>query len=241
MIKKWINTIQCMDAIKGLNSLPDDSADLILADPPYGISRKLNCKGKRIGTTAKLDFEFGVWDKFNKDWIDVGIKKTNGWFMSFCAKKDIGIYWDILEKNDFKAIDVVVWQKPDPIPLNAKSRFLNAWEAMVVGKKNGADWNSSYQHNILKYQAPKNGDRVHPTQKPIGLIKELILLTTKPGNIVLDPFIGSGTTAVACLETKRKFIGFEISDEYCNLARKRTEDFMQKKGNNSTLDSFMEN
>ncbi len=240
MLEKWLNTIQCIDALEGMNKLPNNSVDLVLSDPPYGISRTLNCKGKRIGTTAKLNFEFGEWDKFNKEWITLGIMKTRGWFMSFCAKKDIGIYWDALEKNGFKAIDVVVWQKPDPVPLNAKSRFLNAWEAIVVGKKSSAHWGSTYKHNILKYQAPKNGDRVHPTQKPLGLIKELIELTTKPGDIVLDPFIGSGTTAIACKQLRRSYIGFEISPVYFEMAQKRIEKIFKLSDKNTTLGSFLE-
>jgi site-specific DNA-methyltransferase (adenine-specific) len=68
---------------------------------------------------------------------------------------------------------------------------------------------------------------VHKTQKPLGLIKELISLTTKKGDLVLDPFMGSGTTAVACKELGRDFIGFEISDEYCNHAEKRIKSTVQ--------------
>ena len=223
MIKKWLDTIQCMDCVKGLEEIPDRSVDLILADPPYGISRKLHCKGQRLGSTAKLDFDFGEWDKFNKKWFAIAIKKTRGWIISFCAKKDIGFYWNILERNGFVAIDALVWQKPDPLPLNAKSRFLNAWEAIVVGKRPGAYWGSNYFHNILNYQAPKNKERIHPTQKPLELIIKLIELTTKKGSIVLDPFMGSGTTAVACKTLRRHYIGFEISEKYCELARKRID------------------
>jgi DNA modification methylase len=213
-MNNWINTIQNIDCLDGFKKIPDKSIGLIITDPPYGISRDLNCKNQRLGTTAKLNFNFGDWDQFNKKWFDVAIKKTHGWIITFCAKKDIGFYWDILEKNDFKAIDAMVWQKPDPVPLNAKSKFLNAWEAMVVGKRAGAHFNSKYQHNIFKYQAPKGKSRIHETQKPVKLIEELIILTTKKGDLVLDPFMGSGTTAVACINSDRKYIGFEIDKKY---------------------------
>jgi DNA modification methylase len=223
IIKTWLNTIQCVDCIEGLKKLPDNSIDLLIADPPYGISKKLNCKGKRLGTTAKLDFEFGEWDKFNKKWLEIAIPKIKGWFISFCAKKDLGVYWNALEHDGFIAVDAIVWQKPDPLPLNAKSRFLNAWEVAVVGKMPGATWNSNYEHNIFKFQAPKGKDRIHPTQKPLELMKKLIELTTDKGDLVIDPFMGSGTTAVACKLLKRNFIGFEIDKEYCKLATKRIE------------------
>jgi site-specific DNA-methyltransferase (adenine-specific)/modification methylase len=216
-----LNKIICGDAIEELKKLPDNSVSLVLTDPPYGISRDLNCKNKRLGTTAKLNFDFGEWDRLNNEWIELAIKKTSGWFISFCAKKDVGVFWDALEKNGFIAIDALVWQKPDPVPLNAKSRFLNAWEVAVLGKRPGSVWNSNYEHNILKYQAPKSNNRMHPTQKPLELIKKLVLLTTKKGDLVLDPFMGSGTTAVACKELGREYIGFEISKDYCELANRR--------------------
>jgi len=221
IIKKWSNTIQLMDCMEGMKKLPNNSVDLIITDPPYGISRELNCKNQKLGTTAKINFNFGEWDKFNEDWFDVAVNKTKGWIISFCAKKDIGFYWDILEKNNFKAVDAIVWQKPDPIPLNGKSKMLNAWEAAIIGKKAGAHFAGRCQHNIFKYQAPKGKNRIHPTQKPVNLIKDLILLTTKGGDLILDPFSGSGTTAVACIETKRSYIGFEIDKNYYEASLKR--------------------
>jgi len=221
MLKEWLNTIQNIDCLKGLAKLPDNSIDLILTDPPYGISRELNCKDQRLGTTAKLNFDFGKWDKFNKEWFDIAINKTKGWIISFCAKKDVGFYWDILERNNFKAIDVIVWQKPDPIPLNGKSKLLNAWESAIIGKKSGAYFSGRCEHNIFKYQAPKGDNRIHPTQKPVGLMEKLILLTTKKGDTVMDPFMGSGTTAVACVNTGRNYLGFEIDKKYYSESLKR--------------------
>lgn len=224
MLKKIINTIQNIDCLDGFKQIPDESIDLILTDPPYGISRELNCKNKRLGTTARLDFNFGKWDQFNEAWFNIAVKKTKGWIISFCAKKDIGFYWNILEKNGFKAIDVIVWQKPDPVPLNGKTKLLNAWEAAIIGKRPGAYFTGKCKHNIFKYQAPKGKDRIHRTQKPLGLMEELILLTTKKDDLVLDPFLGSGTTAVACIKTGRNYIGFEINKKYYKQSLKRIKD-----------------
>jgi DNA modification methylase len=217
----WVNTIQNLDCIIGMQSLPDNSVDLIITDPPYGISKELNCKGKRLGSTAKLDFNFGVWDKLDQEWFGVALQKTRGWMITFCAKRNVGFFIEELEQKGFIAVDVLVWQKPDPVPLNAKSRFLNAWEAIVVGKKPGSVWNSTYEHNIIKVQAPKGKSRVHPTQKPVALIKKLIELTTNERALVLDPFMGSGTTAIAAIESKRNYIGFELSREYWKQSLER--------------------
>lgn len=221
MLDDWIDTIQCVDCIKGFEGIPNKGVHLVIADPPYGISRKLNCENQRLGRTAKLNFNFGKWDEASTEWFRIAVQKTKGWIITFCAKKDIGIYWDILEESKFVAIDALAWVKPDPLPLNAKSRFLNAWEALVVGKRSGAYWGSEYFTSVLQFQAPKGRNRIHPTQKPLGLIKELVRLTTREGDVVLDPFMGSGTTVIACKVLNRHFIGFEISAEYCELAKQR--------------------
>lgn len=221
--EEWVDSIQCINCLEGIRQLPDKSIDLIIADPPYGISRKLNCEGERLGRSAKLNFNFGEWDEFNKEWFELSVKKTKGWVITFCAKKDIGVFWDILEENKFVAIDALAWVKPDPLPLNAKSRFLNSWEALVVGKRSGAYWGSNYFTSVIQFQSPKGKSRIHPTQKPIGLIKELVRLTTREGDIVLDPFMGSGTTGVVCKTLGRHYIGFEISEEYCALAKERIQ------------------
>lgn len=225
--KIHLNSIYNSDGITGLDKIPNNSIDLLLTDPPYKISQQLNCKGKRLGSTAKLDFDFGEWDERDDgkfiNWVDEALPKVKGWAIVFCAKQNIGDYWKFFEKHNFKAIDTLVWQKPDPLPLNGKTKFLNAWESAIIGKKNGAYFGGYCTHNIFKYQAPKGKNRIHPTQKPLGLIKELIELTTKRSGIVLDPFMGSGTTAIACTHLGRHFVGFEIDKKYCTTARKIVE------------------
>ncbi len=233
MLKKHgdlvLNRIYNSDGVKGLDKIPDSSIDLLITDPPYGISQKLNCKGQKLGTTAKLDFDYGKWDQSWQDneqfikWADVALKKVKGWAIIFCAKQDISKYWSYFEKHGFKAIDVIVWQKPDPIPLNGKSKLLNAWESAIIGKKNSAFFGGYCTHNIFKYQAPKGKSRVHPTQKPLGLFKELIELTTQENAIVLDIFMGSGTTGIACKQLNRNYIGFETNKKYCMDAKKSIE------------------
>lgn len=227
--KITLNRIYNSDGVAGLDRIPDDSIDLLLTDPPYRISRKLNCKGQKLGRTAKLDFEYGKWDEKNEsvdhiEWIDGALKKVRGWAIIFCAKQDISYYWKYFEKYDFKAIDVIVWQKPDPLPLNGKTKMLNAWEGAIIGKRDSAFFGGFCTHNIFKYQAPKGKNRMHPTQKPLGLFRELINLTTRKYDTVLDIFMGSGTTAVACTQLDRNFIGFETEKEYCVNARKRIKD-----------------
>ena len=232
VLDSLLNKIHNIDCMKGMKAIPDSSIQLLIADPPYGISKTLNCKGQKLGSTAKIDFDFGDWDTDNgqnfTEWCKEGLKKTSGWAIIFCAKKDIGVYWNHMEKLHFKAIDSIVWQKPDPIPLNGKSKLLNAWESAVIGKRGGAYFGGYCTHNIFKYQAPKGKTRIHPTQKPLDLIAKLIELTTRENDIVFDPFIGSGTTAIACKKLNRQFIGFDNNLEYCNMAKKRLTSFKKQ-------------
>ncbi len=224
-----LNKIHKIDCMDGFKKIPNNSIHLLIADPPYGISKTLNCKGQKLGSTAKLDFDFGDWDADKgqnfTEWCKEGLKKTSGWAIIFCAKRDIGKYWEHMEKMNFKAIDSIVWQKPDPIPLNGKSKLLNAWESAVIGKRDGAYFGGYCTHNIFKYQAPKGKTRIHPTQKPLELIAKLIELTTRKGDIILDPFMGSGTTALACKKLNRQFIGFDNNASYCKMAKKRLAAF----------------
>lgn len=211
---QYTNRLLFGDCMTELDKIHDNSCSLLLTDVPYGINKTLNCKGERLGTTAKLDFEFGNWDSVSFDWCEKALKKTKGWVIIFCAKRNIGDYWDILEKNGFIGVDSLVWQKPDPLPLNGKTKFLNAWESAVIGKRNGAVFNGYCTHNIFKYQAPKGKDRFHPTQKPLKLFQELIRLTTNKDDVVLDPFAGIGTTALACLNESRNYICIEKEQKY---------------------------
>ena len=219
------NQIHNCDGISGMDRIPNKSVNLLITDPPYNISQRLNCKGQRLGTTAKLDFDFGEWDNDNQlepnKWVGKALSKVGGWAIIFCAKRDIGTYWDALRNDGFRAVDAIVWKKPDPVPLNGKTKMLNAWETAVIGKRDGAYFGGYCTHNIFTYQAPKGKTRIHPTQKPLGLITELISLTTRAGDIVLDPFMGSGTTAVACVRLGRRYVGFEIDREYCMKAEAR--------------------
>ena len=87
-----INKIHRIDCVEGIKKIPDNSVHLLITDPPYGISRKLNCKGQQLGSTAKLDFEFGKWDKMDVKWVPEALNKTSGWAIIFCSQKDIGVY-----------------------------------------------------------------------------------------------------------------------------------------------------
>jgi len=123
---------------------------------------------------------------------------------------------DLMEKHKFKQIRFIEWIKTNPQPLNSKTNYLtNCREMALLGVKGGKPtFNSSYDNAIYQYPIQGGKNRFHPTQKSLPLFEELIRKHTEEGDIVLDTFLGSGTTAIASKNTKRIFMGCEVSKEY---------------------------
>ena len=155
---------------------------------------------------------FGEWDTEldPRTWLEVVLPKISGWFVSFCAHTQIGEYQGILLEHKFSAVGTMVWQKTNPVPFNARYKPVNAWEAIVVGKRPGTKFNADgVVHNVFKHKSPSPQKRIHPTQKPVGLLREFVSLFSSPGDTVFDPFAGSGSTIVAAVELQRVALGCE--------------------------------
>lgn len=219
------------DGIAGAASLADKSVDLLLTDPPYSISNAYTCEKqipRRLRTNGG-DFimpkgDFGTWDRdFNpKSWTDVIVPKVRGWAVIFCAQAQIGEYVEILKSHGFNAVGTIVWHKTNPVPFNTRFKPVNAWEAGVIGKRPGTKFHGrGTVHNVFTYKSPSPQNRIHPTQKPLGLFRELTQLFSQPGDLILDPFAGSATTACAALELRRKVIAFESDERHYMAACER--------------------
>jgi DNA modification methylase len=206
------------DGIAAASALPDASVDLLLTDPPYGISRRYTCENqiprrlRRDGTDFIMPRgHFGDWDKSvdPQAWTDAVLPKVSGWAVTFCAQAQIGTYCDLFTAAGFVAVGPMVWQKTNPVPFNHQYKPINAWEAIVVGKRPGAPFNGRLVHNVFVHKSPSPQQRIHPTQKPLPLIAEFVDLFSSPGGSVLDPFAGSATTVVAARDARRTVVGYE--------------------------------
>jgi len=223
------------------NIIPNlkNKVDCIITDPPYNISKNNNfntIKDKK-GNQKYNSIDFGEWDKdFNiNEYLDICLPsiKKSGSFISFMDWKDISIYVNILEKNKYLVKQMLQWIKPNTAPKNRDRLYITNYE-IAIWATNGKDWTFNRQNS--KMQIPQfyypfvsgNEKTIHPTQKPVKLIRELIKIHTNPGDIILDPFMGSGSIGEAALLEGRKYIGVEISPEYFEISKKRLSNFNNK-------------
>ena len=213
-----LKNLSCFDY---LSEIADESISLVLIDPPYEISRDTNFKTGGGVDRLKVSMDFGDWDKEFEGLSEVvsesyRVLKKGGTLICFYDIWKITNLRKYLEDSKFKQIRLIEWIKTNPVPLNSKRNYLtNAREIAVLGVKGSNPvFNSAYDAGIYKYSICRDVGRFHPTQKPLALIKEIIEKHSNEGDVVLDCFSGSGTTAAACLELGRVFKGCEISEEY---------------------------
>ena len=218
------------DGIAAAAALDDASVDLLLTDPPYGISRRYTCEDqiprrlRRDGSDFIMPRgHFGDWDDEidPQAWTDVVLPKVSGWALTFCAQAQIGTYCDLFTAAGFVAVGPMVWQKTNPVPFNHQHKPVNAWEAMVVGKRPGTAFNGRLVHNVFVHKSPSPQQRIHSTQKPLPLIAEFVDLFSQPGDVVLDPFAGSATTVVAARDARRRVVGYEADPAIFSAAADR--------------------
>ena len=215
-----------------LKKLPDNSVDLVLIDPPYEVSRDTNFEsGEPSGKDTdifRVTMDFGDWDKCFTGLSTVisecyRVLKKSGTLICFYDIWKISDLKEYFDNAKFKQLRLIVWEKTNPVPINSKINYLtNSREIAVCGVKGGKPvFHSEYDNGVYRFPICHEKGRFHPTQKPLNLIKALIEKHSNTGDLVLDCFAGSGTTAIACIETDRNFIGCEINKDYYEKAQLR--------------------
>ncbi|WP_242822133.1 site-specific DNA-methyltransferase [Leuconostoc sp. C2] len=214
--------------LNALLGIPDNSVDLILTDPPYNISRKNNFE-----SLNRAGIDFGDWDK-NADlltWIDKvpRIVKKGASIIIFNAWRNLGDIAERLEKNGFVVKDIIRWEKTNPMPRNRDRRYIVDYEFAIWAVEKHDKWtfhrqSDKYDRSEIRVPITSKAEKMlgsHPTQKPIKLMEELLLQHSNENDIVLDPFMGSGSTGVACQNLNREFMGIELDETYFKIAENR--------------------
>ena len=219
-----LNKIYCMDCLEGMKQMEDNSVDLILTDPPYNINFESN-RGKNFKVDWDSDFNFTEY--FYRMW---NLLKENSLLIVF-SRHDT--YADYMKRNLPTPDTMLIWNKQD-YGMGDLKWFSTSYEIVLIWKKGKPQLNSINRPNgMLNFVKVQNSsseefkkgefsnNHKHPTQKPIRLIRYLVKLCSKENDLVFDGFMGSGTTAVACKQLNRRFIGFELNKEYCDIANER--------------------
>ena len=224
------------DCRNRLCKLHDNSIDLILTDPPYNIAKYSTGNIALPGREA-LNNDIASWDMVDidpREFIDEfkRILKPDGNIFIFTSYNLIGKWHEVFDK-EFDTFQFFIWHKTNPAPKIFKNGFLNSCEMIICMWNKGHKWNFSNQnemHNFFESPICMRPERLsnpkHPAQKPVKLLKHIIKIASNPGDIVLDPFMGVGSTGVAALELKRKFIGCEIEKDYFDASKKRLEEIV---------------
>ena len=225
--------MRVMDFADFLTEVAPASVDLMLTDPPYTISRDTGFKnlGSKSVKRFAVDMHFGEWDTMP---IDLGMLAGLAWRALRAGGTAIIFYdvWKIshlaeaMTEAGFKQIRLIEWVKTNPVPLNSKSNYLtNSRECAVLGVKGGKPtFNSEYDNGMYYYpiaSSGRHGKRLHPTQKPLQLMADLVQKHSARGDLVIDPFLGAGTTALAAIQNERRFAGCDKDAEYVAVAKKR--------------------
>lgn len=215
------------DCFSMLPRIKAGSIDLVLIDPPYNISKKTNFKNGGF-KQYQITHDFGAWD-YDFQGLDKVIIESFRALRSGGTLIVFGSLWNIsnlqqdMEKAGFKQIRFIEWVKPNPTPINSTRNYLtNAREIALVGVKGrNPTFNSKYDNGIYRFPTHRGDGRFHSTPKPVDLIKALIEKHSNPGDVVLDCFSGSGTTAMASMATGRHFVGCELDPVYWEKSHER--------------------
>lgn len=221
-----LNKIYNEDCYEAIKKIPDKSIDLIVMDPPYEIETHgggHSPLAKQIQKQHQELYENNLHIGVNNELLELlcqKMKKIN--ICIFCNKKQIYQYLKFFEDKNC-LFDLISWHKTNAIP-NYSFKYMTDTEYCLVFRK-GKEMNresENYEARKTWYMEPINvSDKLlykHPTIKPLELVKKMIINHSVEGEVVLDPFMGSGTTAVAAKELGRNFVGFEISKEFYNIA-----------------------
>ena len=247
---EWLDTILKGDCVAALNRLPEKSVDTIFADPPYNLQLNGDLHRPDQSKVDAVDdhwdqFEdFAAYDAFTRAWLLAcrRVLKPNGTIWVIGSYHNIFRVGAAMQDIGFWLLNDVVWRKTNPMPNFRGRRFQNAHETMIWASRDAKAKGYTFNYEAMKAAnddtqmrsdwlfpictgqerlKDENGAKVHPTQKPEALLARVILSSTKPGDIVLDPFFGTGTTGAVAKRLGRHFVGIEREQSYIDAARER--------------------
>ena len=245
-----LNTLLPGDCIEVLSSFPENCVDLVFADPPYNLQLQNDLYRPNQTKVAAVEdgwdkfASFGEYDHFTRAWLSAcrRVLKDTGTLWVIGTYHNIYRVGSILQDLDYWILNDISWLKTNPMPNFRGVRFTNAHETLIwAQKKQGAKYTFNHQSmkalnddlqmrsdwtiplTTGKARLKLNGEKAHATQKPEGLLYRVVISSSNPGDVVLDPFFGSGTTGAVAKKLGRNWIGIERDEKYIRVAQERID------------------
>ncbi|NGO52269.1 site-specific DNA-methyltransferase [Allomesorhizobium camelthorni] len=246
----WLDTIMKGDCVAAMDRLPEKSVDVVFADPPYNLQlngdlhRPDQSKVDAVDNDWDQFDSFAAYDAFTRAWLLAArrVLKPNGTIWVIGSYHNIFRVGSTLQDLGFWILNDIVWRKTNPMPNFRGRRFQNAHETLIWASRDQNAKSYTFNYDAMKAANDDvqmrsdwlfpictgaerlkndNGDKLHPTQKPEALLARVMLASTKPGDVVLDPFFGSGTTGAVAKRLGRHFVGIEREQDYIDAANER--------------------
>ena len=246
----WMNSIIKGDCVAALEKLPENAVDVIFADPPYNLQLEGNLHRPDQSMVDAVDddwdkfSDFAAYDAFTRAWLMAArrVLKPNGTIWVIGSYHNIFRVGTVLQDLGYWVLNDVIWRKSNPMPNFRGRRFTNAHETMIWASRDQNAKQYTFNYEAMKmandevqmrsdwlfpictgHERLKNeeGTKVHPTQKPEALLHRVLMSSTKPGDVILDPFFGTGTTGAVAKRLGRNFVGIERQQDYIDAATAR--------------------
>ena len=225
-----LNKIYNEDCLEGMKRIPDGSVDLVLTDPPYGINYQSQRKKDKAQWKPKVKNDKTPFVDFIPQLKR--ILSDNGAAMIFTRWDVQQRFIDALVSSGLSVKNILIWDKVVHGMGDLKRAYGSRYESVIFCANNGFRFNGKRPTDIMRFQRVSPDKLIHPNEKPIELLEALVTQCTLQNQTVLDCFMGSGTTAIACINTNRNYIGFELDKHYCDIANKRIQKAIQDKAMN---------
>lgn len=222
----------CLDVLPLLSPV-----NHVITDPPFeeeahtkqrrtNGQKSINGKYHRELTSDPLSFP-PITERVRERFSSLAANLASGWLLAFCQAEAVKKWADTFDDAGAKYKRAMIWVKPDGLPQMSGDGPGMGYESMVLAwaGEGKSSWNGGGRHGVFNIPRGSDGEKpVHQTQKPLRLMKEIVSLFSNPNEIILDPFMGSGTTGIACAKMGRKFIGIELDEKYFDIACRRIEE-----------------